>query len=80
MIVKVQVPILTLPTKKGSDSDDGSPVALALIYSKDKKVAAQVPVSSPLLARMDGKKKAFFHAVVRRGTIEIGEVAPWQDW
>lgn len=67
MIVKVQLPLA------GAD--------LALIYNEDRSVMLHIPPSSPLIARMRGKLKAFFHVdVAKHGEIEIGEAAPWQEW
>ena len=66
MILKVQMPLA------GAD--------LALIYSEDRSVMAQVPVTAPLRSRMGKRPKAFFHADVRAGEIEIGDEAPWQEW
>lgn len=33
-----------------------------------------------LVKMMRGEPKAFFHAEVKAGAIEIGERAPWQEW
>ena len=70
-IVKVQLPMT---------SSKGEP-ALALVYNRDQSVLFQCPVTTPLLARMQGKAKGYFHATIEpAGDIEINEPAPDQPW
>lgn len=66
MIVKVQIPSLYT---------DGT-YPPALVYNKDRSAEHHVPVTRPLLARMKGKPKAFFHMTGN----ELGDDAPDQDW
>lgn len=74
MIVKVQVP---LNVTAGTEDEVRS---MALIYNEERSIVFELPVTAPLLGRMRGRHKAFFHALPRRGSIEIGEDAPWQAW
>jgi hypothetical protein len=53
----------------------------AFIRSKDNSVQMTVAVSEVLLSKMAGVTTRFFQAAITKaGTLEIDEVAEWQEW
>ena len=69
MIVKVQLPLFS--------SEKNPP---ALIYNKDRKIYATVPVTEEVVELMGDSAKEFFHAEIEDGNIVLGDKAPWQKW
>lgn len=68
MIVKVELP------------EDGTPQTSAFISNEDKSLQTYTGLTAPLIARMMGKKKRYFHASLTSGVIEIEDAAKDQPW
>ena len=65
-IVKVQMPL--------------AGAALILIYDQKKEIVMHTHPSKVLVAKMNGRDKAFFNASVIDGTLDLGDEAPDQPW
>ena len=65
MIVKVQVAF--------NQKDN------VLVYNEDKTIIFQTE-SEKITDMMNGNMKAFFHAEIEDGNLNLIEEAPWQDW
>lgn len=67
-IVKVQLPI------------GGTEQRFALVYGENRTHERFIPVDVDLRQRMAGRAKAFFHARLLEGGIELLDEAEWQSW
>lgn len=66
MIIKMQI----------SQNDDGS---RCLVYNQDQSVFYQCDTDDDIRWLMKGRAKAYFHATLKKGELEIQREAPAQD-
>jgi hypothetical protein len=69
MIVKVQLSMFTTEH-----------VQQALVYNEDRSVLFEGPAAKDVLSLMGEKLKAYFHADLKNGVLQINEEAPEQEW
>lgn len=51
----------------------------AAIYTEDRRTQMMVPVGH-VKRRLLSTRRAFFHATIESGCLELGERAEWQAW
>lgn len=68
MIVKVSMP-----------SDDTENPCV-VIRDEKRSLLMHVPPSVPIKGRMGKLQTCFFHATIEHGSLQLGDIAPWQDW
>lgn len=69
MVVKVQLSLFTSEEKRQ-----------CMVNSMDGSVIFIMTVTDGVLKIMGHDVKAFFHAEIKNGLLEIGDRAPWQEW
>jgi hypothetical protein len=69
MIVKVQVSLATTHDR-----------ATVLVYNESRRVFYEGDADADLLAKMNGRKKAFFSARLNGTIVDIGEMVKDYKW